>query len=142
MALSCERARWLIEDRIGPCREWPLPYVASLYAARKPVRRTERLRLVLFLYGNGCDPDHIRAAMRPHLRDKAAERDVCSLLEGCLGGRFDGYTYHNVAENDWHFVNGGVDLGRHPPSPAARHLNVQSDDMWETFKRRGDWKCA
>ena len=72
----------------------------------RTLQTNDRMKVVIFMFGNGIPPKYICVLMQPILRDKAAQEHLTRILNKACSAYFDKkWFYYNVNENDYLFLN-------------------------------------
>jgi len=89
--------------------QWP-KYIKQLIIYGTHLNRSQRIRTVCFLIGNGVsDPNLIYCLLQNKLSDRAAAMHVKSTIKDALSNKYDNiWTYHSLMENCILFLNGKI----------------------------------
>lgn len=68
--------------QVTPVESWPAP-ILQLMKNGLTIERSDRTKLVCFLWGNGSNADDVLILLKHKLRDQSAEQHVRSLLADC-----------------------------------------------------------
>jgi hypothetical protein len=92
-----------------PVESWP-KFMQRLVILNKHLNRSERIRAVCFLYGNGItDKNLIMCLLQNKLRDHSAKVHVNSIYNDILCNKYDNkWTYYNLLEKCILFLNGTI----------------------------------
>lgn len=92
-----------------PYELWPI-WISNLIIKKSHLNRSERIRSVCFLYGNGItSKKHIFCILQNKLRDKSAFIHVSSVFNDVQKGTYDSvWTYYNIGEKCLLYMNGEI----------------------------------
>lgn len=126
--MNCREAISAIGTFMPPERQWPA-YELRLWRQKGTLSHAERFRLAAFLYGNGVEPETMRAALKPRLRDESARRhlrDLCARLEK----RPCKWYYFDVTDQDLKYVAGGPAGEASGTRALVRAINAWDEHCW------------
>jgi hypothetical protein len=97
-----------LRDHINPVSQWP-PYMRDIWALRHP-KQMDRLRTILFLFGNGVHPERAHAGMDQHWpkMDNTAHNQIRAIVRRMLmpGNVMSNYFYYDMTRKDTLYLDG------------------------------------